>query len=225
MTDRDDENFVSRWSRRKRAGGAAPVVAKPAAETAAEAPAEAEPRRGPPLPHAARPPHDAVADAPTPAPDDAVADAPTPAPDDADPELPDIDSLDKDSDYTVFMRDGVPEHLRRLALRKLWRMGPVHSIIDGLDDYDDDFTKLFTDAVTKNVKSAFRVGRGFATDDETSETAEDAAEDAEAAETPEDAEATEDAVDDDAASPADDRSPTEEPLAEAGDDGDSQAKG
>jgi len=213
MTDRDDENFVSRWSRRKRAGGAAPVVAPPAAETAtkapvaAEAPAAAEPRRGPPLPH------------------DAVADAPTPAPDDADPELPDIDSLDKDSDYTVFMRDGVPEHLRRLALRKLWRMGPVHSIIDGLDDYDDDFTKLFTDAVTKNVESAFRVGRGFATDDETSETAEDAAEDAEAAETPEDAEATEDAVDDDAASPADDRSPTEEPLAEAGDDGDSQAKG
>ncbi len=213
MTDRDDENFVSRWSRRKRAGGAAPVVAPPAAETAAEAPAAAEPRRGPPLPHAARLPHDAVAD------------APTPAPDDADPELPDIDSLDKDSDYTVFMRDGVPEHLRRLALRKLWRMGPVHSIIDGLDDYDDDFTKLFTDAVTKNVESAFRVGRGLATDDETSETAEDAAEDAEAAETPEDAEATEDAVDDDAASPADDRSPTEEPLAEAGDNGDSEAKG
>ena len=219
MTDRDDGNFLSRWSRRKRSGGAAPVVAPPATGPATEPATEivtapaAEPRRGPPLPHAARLPQETPADEAAPATDDAVA------------ELPDVDSLDKDSDYTAFMRDGVPEHLRRLALRKLWRMGPVHSIIDGLDDYDDDFTKLFTDAVTKNVESAFRVGRGFATDDETSETAEDAAEDAEAAETPEAAEATEDAVDDDAASPADDRSPTEEPLAEAGDDGDSQAKG
>ena len=220
MTDRDDENFLNRWSRRKRSGGAAPVVAPPATEivteTAAEAAAAAEPRRGPPLAHAARLPRKAQP------PQGPPADEAAPATDDAVAELPDIDSLDKDSDYTAFMRDGVPEHLRHLALRKLWLSSPVHSIIDGLDDYDDDFTKLFTDAVTKNVKSAFRVGKGFATDDETIEKAEDAVADDEAAEA---TEATEDAVDDDAASPADDRSPAQEPLAEAGDDGDSDAKG
>ena len=223
MTDRDDENFLDRWSRRKRSGGAAPVVAPPATEkvpeTAVEAAATAEPRRGPPPPHAARLPQEAQP------PQGPPADEAAPATDDPVAELPDVDSLDKDSDYTAFMRDGVPEHLRRQALRKLWLSSPVHSIIDGLDDYDDDFTKLFTDAVTKNVKSAFRVGKGFATDDEAIEKAEDAAEDAEAAETTEDAEAVEDAVDDDAAVPADDRSPAQEPLAEAGGDGDSDAKG
>ena len=41
--------------------------------------------------------------------------------------LPDIDSLDKDSDYTVFMGEGVPEHLKRLALRKLWLSDPAPS--------------------------------------------------------------------------------------------------
>lgn len=213
---RDDENFLGRWSRRKRSGGAAPVVAPPGTGPATEPATEivtataAEPRRGPPLPHAARLPQETPADEAAPATDDAVA------------ELPDIDSLDKDSDYTAFMRDGVPEHLRRLALRKLWLSSPVHSIIDGLDDYDDDFTLQFTDAVTKNVKSSFRIGKGFAPDDEVTEKAEDAVADDEAAEA---AEATEDAADDDAASPADDRSPTEEPVAEAGEDGDSDAKG
>ncbi len=54
-------------------------------------------------------------------------------------DLPDIESLDKDSDFSVFLKDGVPEELRRLALRKLWRADPVFAVIDGLDDYDEDY--------------------------------------------------------------------------------------
>lgn len=59
-----------------------------------------------------------------------------PAPKDLD--LPSIDSLTMESDFTAFLREGVPDHLRKLALRKLWRVDPVFSIIDGLDDYDED---------------------------------------------------------------------------------------
>jgi Protein of unknown function (DUF3306) len=46
-----------------------------------------------------------------------------PAPEEAvDPAtLPSIDSLTAESDYTVFLRKGVPESLRTAALRKLWR--------------------------------------------------------------------------------------------------------
>lgn len=55
------------------------------------------------------------------------------------PDLPDIDSLDKDSDYAVFLKDGVPEALTRLALRKLWRSDPVLAVLDGLNDYDEDY--------------------------------------------------------------------------------------
>jgi hypothetical protein len=58
-------------------------------------------------------------------------------------ELPDVDSLDKDSDYTGFLAEGVPEALRNKALRKLWLSDPVLANLDGLNDYDEDFTLLF----------------------------------------------------------------------------------
>lgn len=58
-------------------------------------------------------------------------------------DLPDVDSLDKDSDYTGFLREGVPEALRNRALRKLWLSDPVLANLDGLNDYDEDFTLLF----------------------------------------------------------------------------------
>jgi hypothetical protein len=64
-------------------------------------------------------------------------------PEEIDPEvvanLPDIETLDKDSDYTGFLRDGVPEELKRMALRKLWLSDPVLANLDGLNDYDEDF--------------------------------------------------------------------------------------
>lgn len=74
-------------------------------------------------------------------------------------QLPDIDSLNAESDYTVFMGKGVPEHLKRLALRKLWLSDPVLANVDGLVDYGEDFTvtKLMGDA----VKTAYQVGKGF----------------------------------------------------------------
>lgn len=68
---------------------------------------------------------------------DAAAAAPV---DPVNPEdLPDIDSLEKDSDFTVFMQQGVPDALRNRALRKLWLSDPVFANLDGLNDYDEDF--------------------------------------------------------------------------------------
>jgi hypothetical protein len=55
-------------------------------------------------------------------------------------DLPDIETLEKDSDYTPFLAEGVPESIRKLALRKLWASDPVLANIDGLNDYDEDFT-------------------------------------------------------------------------------------
>jgi hypothetical protein len=79
-------------------------------------------------------------------------------------DLPDIESLDKDSDYSVFMGKGVPEHLKRLALRKLWRSDPLLAGVDGLVDYGEDFTRseLMGDA----VKTIYRVGKGLIDDAE-----------------------------------------------------------
>jgi hypothetical protein len=77
-------------------------------------------------------------------------------------DLPDIESLNKDSDYTGFLREGIPEQLKNQALRKLWRSDPVLANLDGLNDYDEDFTKIFTKAVTESVKTLFKVGKGMA---------------------------------------------------------------
>ncbi len=87
-------------------------------------------------------PEPPVATAPVPAETetDAAPAEDTPAP----PELPDIESLGKDSDYTVFLQDGVPDEIRNLALRKLWLSDPEFNVCDGLDDYDEDYNIIET---------------------------------------------------------------------------------
>ena len=57
------------------------------------------------------------------------------------PELPDIDSLDGDSDYSAFLAEGVDAALRQRALRKLFH-SPKFNVLDGLDDYMGDYTKF-----------------------------------------------------------------------------------
>ncbi len=54
--------------------------------------------------------------------------------------LPSVGSLGADSDYTVFMQEGVPAALRVQALRKLWRSHPVIATVDDLTDYGDEMT-------------------------------------------------------------------------------------
>ncbi len=81
-------------------------------------------------------------------------------------ELPDIESLDKDSDFTVFLKAGVPEYLRKRALRKLWLSHPALTVIDGLDDYDDDYTLMFTDAAIKAAKTRYEAGKRVVTPEE-----------------------------------------------------------
>ncbi len=63
-------------------------------------------------------------------------------------DLPDVETLTYESDFTAFLQKGVPESLQRLALAKLWRSNPVLANLDGLNDYDWDFTEGgLTDAI------------------------------------------------------------------------------
>ena len=134
--DEEDEGPLARWSRLKRGsgsarsgrrGGAAPVTV---ANVDPGFPAASVPEGGVP---AVAPGED------------------TPAGEDAAKDLPPIDGLDKDSDYTPFLGDGVPEKLARAAMRKLWRSDPIFAFRDGLDDYDDDYTIIET--IAKAVTS------------------------------------------------------------------------
>ncbi|ARE41853.1 hypothetical protein RGUI_3712 [Rhodovulum sp. P5] len=76
--------------------------------------------------------------------------------------LTDPDLLQPGDDFSAFLREAVPEHLRRRALRRLWRSNPVLANLDGLNDYDTDFTG---DSVAPGLlQTAYRVGLGFVQD-------------------------------------------------------------
>ncbi len=67
--------------------------------------------------------------------------------------LPDLDTLDGDSDYSAFLTPGVDTLLRRRALRKLFH-SPKFNVLDGLDDYMGDFTSFepLGDIVTADMR-------------------------------------------------------------------------
>lgn len=53
--------------------------------------------------------------------------------------LPKPETLGPGDDFKPFMQAGVPGFLRRRALKALWRSNPVLANVDGLNDYDEDF--------------------------------------------------------------------------------------
>ena len=76
----------------------------------------------------------------------------------------DIGSLDEESDYSPFFKAGVPADLKSAALQRLWRSNPVFANIDGLNDYDEDFT--IPNTPMGAIKTAWKFGRGFLSDED-----------------------------------------------------------
>lgn len=110
----EPENFLSRWSRRKRVGEApekAAVEGVPAAHAQAGQ-AEAKQPVAPTTP-------------------------PAPAFDPA--SLPSIDSIGAQTDISAFLKPGVPSGLRNAALRRAWSADPTIRDFKGLAENDWDF--------------------------------------------------------------------------------------
>ncbi len=79
----------------------------------------------------------------------------------------DFEALDKSSDYTRFTKANVPGAIQKLALRKLWDSDPVFEVMDGMNDYDEDFTG---GAIAgKLLQSAYKAGKGYLLDDDDNE--------------------------------------------------------
>ena len=154
------EDFLARWSRRKALSRQGEEVPEPPADADAETKEQGD-----------------AETAASPLADDAVPQGTegedVPAADDA-PELPPLESLDENSDYSAFLGKGVPPDLKREALQKLFH-SPKFNVRDGLDDYDWDFTnpEPLGDIVTAEMR--YRVRRelerlaGLDDDEETPE--------------------------------------------------------
>lgn len=135
----ENDGFLSRWSRRKQAATVAPEEPDPAVEDIS----------------VAEPGDPEYADVPEAGGDEELSDL----------EiiekygLKDPDELGMGDDFAGFMRPVIPEHLRRRALRALWRSNPVLANLDGLNDYDGDLTGGSVPA--GQLKTVYKVGLGI----------------------------------------------------------------
>lgn len=133
--DRPGESRMARWSRLKQEARSEPE----------KLPAVAEAEKTAALTAAAAPPDAAGGEK-----DDPLKD------------LPSIESLGKDSDYSMFMREGVPDDRRAEALRKLWTSDPAFQEAFPFEMHMEDYHATFTpiDALKDTI---YRAGRGFLT--------------------------------------------------------------
>ncbi|MGC1494761.1 MAG: DUF3306 domain-containing protein [Sulfitobacter sp.] len=73
--------------------------------------------------------------------------------------LPDPDAMVQGDDFKAFLSKAVPAHLRKRALRTLWRSDPVLACVDGLNDYDDDY--LTGSYGQGPISTTYQVGKGM----------------------------------------------------------------
>ncbi len=123
---RDGEPFLNRWARRK-------SVARTGgdADTAAdESPVEEQ----------------EITDA-------AAAGEDSQAPELTDEDMPILDSIDENTDMSGFFSPKVTRAVKKAALRKFFHSS-VFNIVDGLDDYDDDFRNFeaLGDIITSDMR-------------------------------------------------------------------------
>lgn len=119
----DPENFLTRWSRRKRA----------VADDNERASNDEQAQRTPDAPPVERA---AIDPSPLP-PSDTVSAPAAPAFDLS--KLPPIESITAETDIRAFLAPGVPAELRLAALRRAWVADPKVRDFVGLNDYDFDF--------------------------------------------------------------------------------------
>jgi hypothetical protein len=78
----------------------------------------------------------------------------------------DFEALTMESDYSRFLAPNVPDSVKYKALRRLWCSDPCFAQIDPFQDYADDFTDAACAVPAGALKTAYRVGRGFLTNEE-----------------------------------------------------------
>ena len=115
-----DENFLARWSRKKTQARDGLEEDTGSLDTFHESESDTLPGTG------------SQPDQPDETAQD-IADVP------GDEDMPSIEELGDESDYSGFFSPGVSPGLRKKALARLFH-SPKFNIRDGLDDYDDDYT-------------------------------------------------------------------------------------
>jgi len=130
----DGDAFLSRWAQRKRVAraGEDPDAQEPERSLDGEMLAKAAPTVGEaPLEGDDRQPVELT-----------------------DEDMPTVDAIDENTDMSGFFSPKVTEAVKKAALRKFFH-SPAFNIVDGLDDYDDDFRNFAAlgDIITADMRS------------------------------------------------------------------------
>ena len=70
------------------------------------------------------------------------------------------ESLNNSLDLREFMKNKIPDRLKQLALRRLWKVVPIYGEVSELVEYGEDFTDAAT--VVDGLQTAYVVGKGYA---------------------------------------------------------------
>lgn len=73
--------------------------------------------------------------------------------------LPEPEAVQDPDLIKKFLTEQLPQRIRRRALRRLWTLNPVLANLDGLNDYDDDFTT--PEGGFPPVQTVYQVGKGM----------------------------------------------------------------
>jgi putative acetyltransferase len=146
----DEEPFLKRWSRRKQEAKEGPADAanpEPATDSDVRALDERSRAEEPPPAAGDKPPDKRELT-------------------EADFADVDFEALDYNSDYARFTAPGVPEAIKNKALQKLWASHAVFTTPDPFQDYLGDYTDAAVAVPPGTLKTAYRIGKGFLTDEE-----------------------------------------------------------
>lgn len=74
-------------------------------------------------------------------------------------ELPDPQACTEAEQLDGFFEGRIPDRLRQLAMRRMWRLNPLFRFADEMVEYGEDFTDAAT--VIPNMQTAYKVGKGY----------------------------------------------------------------
>ena len=89
-------------------------------------------------------------------------------------ELPDPNDITEEEGLDRFFDGKIPERLRQMALRRLWRINPFFGIVDDMVEYGEDYTDAAT--VIDGMQTAYQAGKGYLKKAISPEEADEAAE-------------------------------------------------
>ena len=69
------------------------------------------------------------------------------------------EEIEDEAGLEAFMENGLPDRLRQMAFRRMWRLNPLFRFADEMVEYGENYTDAAT--VIEGMTTAYQVGKGY----------------------------------------------------------------